>query len=335
MTSGWQTQVYSQPAIGVAGELTSSNPRAYLDAGPGGLVSGTGGVTIGRFAWVYPPDDPNGGATIALNSSLAAFGQPNTVPAGIVQNVTQGQNSTFLSNAGMTILQGFQMAILTAGDVLVVNDGTVVPLPGYSKAFANLANGKVQFANPGTIIGGATASSWSIAAVTNSTITGSIADDVLTVTNTGSASGGGATGIYPGMVLSGTNIATGTYVVSQLTGTANGVGTYLVSVGQQTAASTTITATYGYLTLTTVATGTFAVGDILTGTSVPSGSQIMQFLTGTGGSGSTAVTNLTGTASSGTLTASTAIETPWVAASSGPNAALIKITRYWPTTANY
>ena len=230
MTAGWQTQGYPQPAIGVQGEITTNNPRAYFEAGPGGLVAGTGGVTIGRFAWVYPPDDPNGSYTQVLNTSLAPGGSPTIKPAGIVQNVTQGQNSTFLSNAGMNILQGFQMALLTWGDCLVVNDGTVVPTPNYSKAFVALATGKVQFAAPGAIIGGATASSFTIAAATNTTLVGSIQDDILTVTNIGSG------GFYPGAVLSGTGIATGTRVVSAVTGTFGAtptVGTFLVDIGQQ------------------------------------------------------------------------------------------------------
>ena len=331
MTAGWQTQGYVQPALGVAGELTSNNPKAYLDAGPGGLVSGAGGVTIGRFAWVYPPDDPNGGLTTVLNA--IAPGSPNIVPAGIVQNVTQGQNSTFLSNASMNILAGFQMAILTAGDVLVVNDGTVVPIPGYSKAYANVTTGKVQFANPGTTIGGASATGSSIAANPTATATGSIADDILTLT--ASLVGN----FYPGTTVSGTGVATNTQIVSQITPllsgeAANGLGRYLVNVGQQTVASTTITGAYGVLTIGT-ATGTFAVGDVITGTNVVAGTQITQNLTGTGGSSGTMVVNNNTVVTSTTITASTAIETPWVAASSGPNAAVIKITRYWPTTANY
>lgn len=322
MSGGYQQQGYSQPAIGVQGEITTNNPRAYFNAGPGGLVAGTGGVTIGRFAWVYPPDDPNGSYTAVSNTSLAPGGSPTIKPAGIVQNTTQGQNSTFLSNAGMNILQGFQMALQTWGDQLVVNDGTVVPIPNYSKAFAVLATGKIQFANPGTIIGGASATGSSIASQ-SSTFTGSIADDVLTITTAPSNP------VYPGAVLSGTGIATATTVISQLTGTAGAAGTYLVSIGQQTVASTAVTAVIGVLTIGT-ATGTFVVGDVLTGTGVVAGTQITANITGSGGSsGTMAVSNNT-VVSSTTITASTAIETDWVAASSAPAAGLVKITRWQP-----
>ena len=322
MTGGFQTQGYPQPAVGVQGEVTTNNPRAYFNAGPGGLVAGAGGVTIGRFAWVYPPDDPNGSYTAVSNTSLAPGGSPTVKPAGIVQNVTQGQNSTFLSQAGMNILSGFQMALLTWGDVLVVNDGTVVPIPNYSKAFADLATGKVKFANPGTIFGGASATGSSIASQ-SSTFTGSIADDVLTVTSAPSNP------IYPGAVLSGTGIATNTTVISQLTGAAGAAGTYLVNIGQQTVASTSVTAVIGVLTIGT-ATGTFVVGDVLTGTGVVAGTQITASITGSGGSGATMAVSNNTVVSSTTITASTAIETDWVAASSGPNGALVKITRWQP-----
>jgi hypothetical protein len=65
MTAGFQTQVYNQPAQAVAGDFASQNPYYTFDAGPGGLVAGASGLTIGRFAWTTPPLDPNGTAQIA------------------------------------------------------------------------------------------------------------------------------------------------------------------------------------------------------------------------------------------------------------------------------
>lgn len=329
MSGGWQTQVYNSPALGVAGNRASSNPIASFSAGPGGLVSGTGGVVIGRFAWVYPPDDPNGGYTQALNTSLAPGGSPTVVPAGLVPNDVQAQNSTFLSNAGMTILQGYPMYLVTQGDWLVVNDGTVVPIPNYSKAFADVATGKVKFGNPGAIFGGASATASSIAANgTAISMTGSVADDILTITAVGTGT------LYPGATVTGTGIATNTIITSQLTPllageTTGGVGRYLLTIGQQTVASTTIAGSYGILTIGT-ATGTFVVGDVLTGTGVVAGTQITANLTGTGGTGGTMVVSNATVVSSTTITASTAVETKWVATSSGPNGAIVKISSWQP-----
>jgi hypothetical protein len=330
MTGGFQQQVYSQPAAAVAGNRASSNPIATFSAGPGGLISGVGGVTVGKFAWVYPPDDPNGGYQVALPTSLAPGGSPTVVPAGLVPNDQQAQNSPFLSNAGMTILQGYQMYLVTQGDWWVVNAGATVPIPNYSKAYAAVSDGSVFFANPGVVFGGASATGSSIAA--NSTaisMTGSIADDILTVTAVSTGT------LYPGTTLTGpTGVATGTRIVSQLTPllsgeTAGGVGRYLLSIGQQTVASGTVVGTYGILTIGT-ATGTFVIGDVLTGTNVVAGTQITANLTGTGGTGGTMVVSNNTVVSSTTITASTAVETKWVATSSGPLNAIVKISSWQP-----
>lgn len=72
----------------------------------------------------------------------------------------------------------------------------------------------------------------------NSTFTGSIAGNILTISEITSAS------VVRGMVLSGTGVTAATTVIGQLTGTTGGVGTYLVSL-TQTTASTTITGTIG------------------------------------------------------------------------------------------
>src|SRR5208282_4750410 len=114
----------------------------------------------------------------------------------------------------------------------VVNNGTAYCTPGM-KAYANFTNGLVNFAATGAPTTAASATSSSIAAETSS-FTGSIADDLMTVT-------GVVTGtIYPGTTISGTNVSSGTKILSQVSGTAGGDGTYLVSIGGQTVASTTI-----------------------------------------------------------------------------------------------
>ena len=77
-TGGFQTQAYNQPAFAVAGDRASSNPQFYYQAGPGGLIAGTG-LTIGRFGWVTFPNDPTGTGQIANG-----FGSGNV--AGLVPN---------------------------------------------------------------------------------------------------------------------------------------------------------------------------------------------------------------------------------------------------------
>jgi hypothetical protein len=114
-------------------------------------------------------------------------------------------------------------------------------------------------------------------AATNSTAA-SIAGNVMTVAATVTG------GFVVGGVLSGTGVTAGTTILEQLTGTAGVEGTYLVSE-IQTVATTTITQAYGLMTVGAMASGTFAVGQTITGTGVAAGTTITAIVTGTGGAG--------------------------------------------------
>lgn len=315
-TGGFQTQAYPQPVMAIEGDFATQNPYFSYKAGPGGLVSGgPNGVHTGYFAWTYPPDDPDGTPTIVQNFGAGPV-------AGFVLRNNQGLITQYLAQAGSIIQPGFEMFLLTGGDFWVVNNGSTEAEIG-QKAFANLATGKVQFAAAGTIVGGASATGSSIAAGSSS-VTGSISDDILTVTAVGSGT------LYPGTTVTGTGIPSGVQIVSQLTGTTGGVGTYLLNVGgiAQTA-SETITGAYGILTIGT-ATGVFAIGDILTGSGVVAGTAITANLTGSGGTGGTMVVNNNTVVSSTTITASTAVETKWYAESTGVAGALVAISDHPP-----
>jgi hypothetical protein len=311
MASPFQQTTTNQPGVAVRGDFASQNPYYTFDAGPGGLVAGVGGVDIGYFAWAYPPVDVNGTTMLVQSNG----GGP---VSGFVHREQQGLITTYLADSGMKIQPGFQMGLMIGGDFWVDNDGSTFAMPGM-KAFAKLASGKVQFAAAGTVIGGASATGSDIAAATFST-TGSVNNDVYTVTAVGSGT------VYPGATIANAGLATGTKVVSQISGTPGGVGTYRLNVGGQTvAAGATITGTYGLLTIGT-ATGTFAIGDILTGTGISVPTALTAFITGSGGTGSTAAVDVNTVVASTTITASHAIETKWFARSSGPAGALIKIS---------
>ena len=47
----FQTSVSTQPAPAVAGDFANGNPRFAVPAGPGGLIAGAAGVTIGQAPW--------------------------------------------------------------------------------------------------------------------------------------------------------------------------------------------------------------------------------------------------------------------------------------------
>lgn len=321
MTGGWQQQVQVQPAFAVAGDFSTMNPYFTFAAGPGGLVAGTSGVQVGKFAWVVPPLDSDGTPSIANNFGFGPV-------SGFVHREQQGLITTFLAFASMVVPQGMQVTLLAGGDFWVVNGGTTQALPAgpgqaAMKAYAKFTDGSVAFAATGSPPAAASVTA-AIAASTFS-VTGSIggaSGNVLTVTAVSSGT------IVNGATISGTGIATGTQIVSQISGTAGGIGTYFVSIPEQTAASTTVSGTYGTMTVSAVGSGAITLGDSLTGGGgggITSATQVTQFGTGTGGTGTYFVNN-NAVISSGTITAAGYVETKWFAMSSGLAGELVKIS---------
>lgn len=320
MASGFQTQVYGQPAAAVAGDRASQNPIFSYDAGPGGLVSGTS-LFVGRFAWVTPsPVDPNGTPIIANSFGGGA-------PDGFLMRNQQGLNTTFLSFAGMQVQPGAQTALQIAGDFWVVNDGTTEAEYG-QKAFAYVANGKAAFAAAAAAFGGASSTTAAITAATFS-VTGTVSGSLMTVTAVGSGT------VVNGGAVSGTGIPTGPAprVVSQVTPllageTAGGVGRYNLNVGEiTTTTGITISGTYGLLTLGGASTVPFAVGDVVSGSTTLAGTKVTQILTGTGGgAGDTVAVDPTQAVSSFTAVGSIAAETKFFARSTGLPGEIVKIS---------
>lgn len=318
MSGGFQTSVNTQPAPGVAGDFASANPRFSFDAGPGGLTAGPSGLTVGLFAWVTAaPVDADGTGSQANNSGSGSV-------AGFVHREQQALITTYLADAGLVIPAGFQCALMTGGDFWVKNDSaTVIAVPGM-KAYAANATGKVRFGASGSATAGATSTTSTISAETAS-VTGSINGNLLTVTAVGSGTlvDGGVIAGSAGSA-GGDAVASGTKIVKQLSGTIGGVGTYLVSIPEQNVTSTTITETYGLLTVSGTLTGTFAVNDKLTGTGVVAGSTITGLGTGTGGAGT--YYTQTQAASATAIGAESDVETKWYAMSSGRPGELVKIS---------
>lgn len=320
MPGGFQQTVFNQPAQGVAGDRASQNPIATFDAGPGGLVADANGITIGYFAWVSPPTDPDGTPSWATQVN----GSGNV--SGLVYNWTQALNTVFLSDAGMVIPQGLPVALATQGDFWVVNNGSTEAVVG-QKAFATFGTGAVSFAAAGTTTAASTATGSSIAASTFS-VTGSIQNDILTVTAVGSGT------VVRGGTISGTGITGSPQIASQLSGTTGGIGVYLLTVSQQkTIASESISGTYGTMTVGTMTVGTqFSVGQTLTNSGgVTAGTQLTQLLTGTGNAGSTFAVNVSQTITTQMIVALSAAETKWYATSSAQVGGLVKISSWTGT----
>jgi hypothetical protein len=305
------------PAPAVVGDFASANAWLSAIAGPGGLVAGSEGVQIGRFAWAHPePSDPNGTARVVHNYGAGA-------PTGFVHREGQGVFTNPYDGYGMLVPPGAAMTLHIAGDFWVINDGLAACAPG-DACYAEMGSGKAMFA-AGVA---ASASAATIGADAGGTFTGSIAGDVLTVS-------AGAPKI--GAVLSGTGgnaIATGTRIVAQLSGTPGGVGTYAVSIGGQEVTSTTITMAYSVFSVLGTVVGKFALGNVLSGAgggnAVGSGTTIRHWLTGDGGVGSTAVVDAApvGATTASAIEGTTNVATGWKARSAAPVGGLVKISSW-------
>ena len=322
MPGGFQTSVGANLAPAVAGDFASANPRSTYPAGPGGLVAGAGGVQVGLFAWIVPaPVDIDGTGQQVLNS-----GALGGYPAGIIPRTQQGLITQYLDNADQGIPAGLQLEVLTGGDIWVKNDGTTAAEVGM-KAYADNANGKASFGPSGSPTTGGSSNSASIAAG-SATFTGSINGNILTVTGTGGGAIviggtiGGAAGSAGGDI-----VPVGAQIVSLLTGTLGAANsTYLIAAPPSNVTSTTIVENYGILTVGGTITGTFTVGDRLSGTGVTTAdSFIVSLGTGSGGAGTYNV-NKSQTVASGTIAAAANTETRWVAVSGGLPGDLVKIS---------
>lgn len=312
-TGGFQTQVGSASAPAVAGDFASANPWFSYIAGPGGLVAGAGGVTIGRFAWTYPPTGPNGG-----NKIVQSYGAGPV--AGFVHRAQEGLITDYLAFAGNLIKQGFPMGLKIGGDFWIKNDGAAAAYDGL-KAWASVADGSAAFAAAGGTAPGGASVTGAIASQ-STTFNASIVGDTLTVT----ALVSGTIGI--GSILTGgTGIVLGTRIVSQLSGTIGGVGTYAVNFPNQSVASALLTGTYGLLTVSAVGSGNLEVGDALaSGTALTAGSTITALGTGTGLTGTYLVTPAQNSTPALTIVSTDYVETKWYARSAGANGELVKIS---------
>ena len=304
----FQTTVNANPAPAVAGDFASGNPRSAVMTQDGlGFVAGLGGVTVGRFAWL----------SSGLRRQAFSFGIG--APAGFVHREQQALITGFYDLYGSNIPAGFPLTLMNGGDYWAKNDGSAAAVPG-QKVFARYADGAIVTAAAGATVANASVTA-SVAASTFS-VTASIVDNVMTVTAVGSGT------VVAGATISGTNVVSGTTVARQLTGTTGGVGTYSVSIAQ-TVASTTVSGTYGTMTVTAVASGTLAIGQVLGGANVTAASFITAFGTGTGGTG-TYIVSPTQTAASATVTATGAVETKFYVASHALAGELVKITSTAP-----
>ena len=227
---------------------------------------------------------------------FAGFASASQTPSALlVAQYNQTAVSAYLRGGNASGLSLAQLQAIS-GSLDILIDGVA-----HNASALNLSSA-TSFSNAASVIQTAINGSLAtLASVTGSiapetaSVTASIAGYVMTVTAVASGT------LVNGGVLSGTGVTSGTTVTGQLSGAPGGIGTYAVSVSQ-IVASTTVTESYGELTVTAVASGSLAVGQTLAGSGVSGGTEITQLGNGTGGDG-TYYVNLTQTVGSESITA--------------------------------
>lgn len=237
--------------------------------------------TLSAFFGSGSPEYAKG--TIYANGFVGASQLPGAL---LVAQFTSAAVGAWLLGGPFSQLTISQIQGITSGSLSLVMDGytrTVASLNLSSASSYSAAAGLIQTAfNTSLPAGGVSAAAGgSIAAVTSS-FTASISGNVLTVT------GAPTNLLVAGTLLTGTGVTAGTQIQNQLsntTGSNGGAGTYAINTAQLVA-SETMTGTYGILTLAgSNASGTFSVGQSLTGGTTSVGTQIWQLGTGSGAAG--------------------------------------------------
>lgn len=297
----FQNKVNIAQAPAVEGDFASSNPTAVALTIPGGFVTAPVGVRVGRFGWVA-----------ADGITVSNFAQGAVKPTGFVHRKLQALITLYLAETSMVIPAGFPVALFNTGDFWAKVAGSTAATPG-AQAFANYTDGSVSFGSAPTGASG----TGSIGSTFTATATGnSLAVTVIT----------GYLSI--GDTISGTGVPAGTTIIAQTAGTTGSNGTYTTSV-VTTAAAATVTS-FGIVLNVTAATGTFIIGDAVTGTGVPAGATIGSQTSGTIGGIGIYTLNVAATAyaASTALTVIGGIATSFYAKTNAAIGELVKISTY-------
>jgi len=266
--TGFQKQVNLTPAPAVAGDFASANPRATVLAGPGGLVAGIGGVTVGKFAWV---DDADG-------VTVHSYGTFTGKPSGFVHREQQGLIVNYLAESSMNVPVGFPVTLHSEGDFWTLVTGSTAATVG-ATVYANYSNGDITI--------GSAATGASVTGAMGSTNTASLGATFTASANTDptkidvtAVTGLISIGDTVGNV---TGIAGSQTIVSQdAGGTTGGAGTYKLS-GTNTASSVTATC-FGSVVKVTVRTNLISIGETISGgAGFPVGATVATQVSGTAG----------------------------------------------------
>jgi hypothetical protein len=310
----FQGSVNSANPIAVEGDFASANPRATaltvgFDANgfqTSGLIAGPNGVTIGQFAWLAAD-----GVTVNNYPSTNGSGKP----LGFVHRDQQGLLTNYLQAAGTLIPPGFPVTVMTEGDFFDLIAGGSAAVYG-SACYARYSDGALFV---GSIPTGGSGTGSIGATFTASA--GSPSTQLVVTAVTGL--------ISIGDTVSGTGIPAGTTILSQVSGTAGGAGTYVLSAAN-TASAATVTSFGNVLDITAVSSGSFLVGDSVTGSNVPSGAVISSQVSGAAGGIGIYTIDIPATqyVASETITIVAGVLTGWVAKTAAAVGALTQISTW-------
>jgi len=240
----------------------------------------------------------------AAATYFAGFDNSNVKPGSmLIAQYNQSAVAAYLRGASVAALTLAQLQAISGNITIVIDGNTHVAAINLAAAtsFSSAATIIQTALNLAVVVTGSVAANVVTASIAPNSVTGSIAGTTMTVSAV-------ATGcLAAGQAVTGVSVASGTTIVAQLTGTVGGAGTYQVSVSQ-TVTSRALATSGGGLTVTAVTSGTLAVGQIISGTGITSGTTIVAVGTGAGGTGTYAVsvaqtaTSTAVTASGGTLT---------------------------------
>lgn len=336
-------QVQFQAAIAGTTMTVSSVTAGALYVG--GVISTTGaGFTPGTTV-VAQLTGPTGGAgTYTVSASQTVSSSPMTQVGTVGNMVLSNQGVTSIDVSGGLAASSGTVTGSIAGTTLTLGGATTVPLIGATVSGTGVTAG-TKITGFLTGILGANGSTYQVSAsqtvssttltlsgtgpvtlsipstsngfgvrsvlpspITSASITASVATNVLTVSAVASGT------LRIGSVVTSTGLPNNTTITAVGTGT-GGTGTYTLS---STCASGTVATTNGSATVTlTVSSGTVALGQTITSTSIPSGTAIVAFGTGTGGSGTYIISNQSTVDSSGVSFTNTVISTTMSTNTSG------------------
>ena len=318
----FQTSVSLNPAPAVVGTKASLAPVYPVTAGPGSLISGPNGLTVGNFAWVnVAPATGVGTANVGVTGNTINW--QNIVPDGFLANEGQALITNFLGDSSLIVPGGMPVTLYDRGDFWARSQAGQASIG--QKVFANLYTGSILAAAAGSFNTPILGSSFVGQA--------SFATNVMTVTTSTSGT------LAVGHQVSGVGIPAGTFILSLGTGT-GGNGTYNLTTYPGTIAVEAVTTvapqgTSGFtgqasyatnvMTVTTVTTGALQVGQLVQAAGVAAGTYITSLGTGTGGLGTYNLSTTPGTIAAEATACSPWIETPWYVNSNGNPGDLIKI----------